>query len=151
MGPCVYFLWDQQCLLLINWTLVKFVFMKSLWVTMWCISYGTLTITHRDWSLVKCESINSLWNHEWWYIFLMATTSFVLSKLNFESGRYDGSWNGLMGPYECISYGTLPITHKLNFCQIWVHNFIMGPCVRSILMVPFLLRINWTLAKWSVY
>ena len=29
----------------------------------------------------------------------------------------------------CISYGTLPITHKLNFGQICVHEILMGPCV----------------------
>ena len=29
----------------------------------------------------------------------------------------------------CISYGTLHITHKLNFGQICVHEILMGPCV----------------------
>ena len=29
----------------------------------------------------------------------------------------------------CISYGTLPITHKLNFGKICVHEILMGPCV----------------------
>ena len=28
---------------------------------------------------------------------------------------------------ECISYGTLPITHKLNFGQIIVYKFLMEP------------------------
>ena len=62
MGPCVSFLMGPF-ILLIYWTLVKSVFMKSLWDRV------------------------------------------------------------------CISYGTLPITHKLNFCQICVHKILMGQCV----------------------
>ena len=30
---------------------------------------------------------------------------------------------------ECISYGTLPITHKLIFGKMCVHEILMGPCV----------------------
>ena len=117
MEPWVYFLWDPSyfslteiwsnlCswnpygaineflmgpfLLLINWSLVKCLFMKSLWDRV-CISYGTLHITHKNWTLVKSVFMKSLWDR------------------------------------VCISYGTLPITHKLNFGQICVHKILMEP------------------------
>ena len=127
MGPFI---------LLINWTLVKYVFMKflmepcvhflwypsyysliELWINMSSkIPYGTVGVFLMgpfilliNWSLVKCVFMKSLWDR------------------------------------VCISYGTLHITHKLNFGQICVHEILMGPC--AFLMGPFLLLINWTLVK----
>ena len=139
MGPFLF---------LIHWSLVKCVFMNSLWELV-CISYGTLPISHK---LIfgKCVFMNSLWDR----VCISYGTLLITHKLNFgkicvheilmgpcvhflwDPYYYSLNWSlvkcksiNSLWNHECISYGTLPITHKLNFCQIWVHKFIMGPCV----------------------
>ena len=141
-------------LLLINWTLVKSVFMKSLWDRV-CISYGTLPISHKlnfgntkslwnrvflmgpfllliNWSLVKSVLmkpflllINCVFRDPSYFFGQICYGTYFLLLINWSLVKCE-SKNSLLNR-ECIyiSYGTLPITHKLNFGQIWVHKFLM--------------------------
>ena len=141
MGPFLF---------LINWSLVKCVFMKSLWDRV-CISYGTLHITHKlnfesnlcslnpygtvceflmgpflfliNWTLVKCESKNSLLNRE--CIYISYGTLPITHKLIFGQICVHEIHTGPRIDF----YGTFPISHKMIFGKICVHEILMGPCV----------------------
>ena len=104
-------------ILLINWTLVKSVFMKSSWDRV-CISYGTLLLLI-NWTLVKSVYTKSLWNRQGIsYGTFLLLINWTLVKSVFMKSLWDR---------VCISYGTHPMTHKLNFGQICVHKILMEP------------------------
>ena len=144
-------------LLLINWNLVwsKSVFMKSLiFGTLWdrgCISNGTLCISYNrdlwsylcswnpfgtvcaflmgpfllliNWTLVmkylcSWEFLILIW------VFLMGPFLLLINWTLVKSVFMKSLWDRV-----CISYGTLPITHKLIFGKMCVHEILMGPCV----------------------
>ena len=111
MGPFI---------LLINWILVKSVFIKSLWDRVW-ISYGTVPISHK-------LNFGQMWVQKfliepWVYIYFLWDPSYYLINWSLVKSVFMKSlWDRV-----CISYGTLPITHKLNFGQICVHEILMGP------------------------